>query len=90
MPRQNVPVVNEDGTMNVVWYRFFLSLWNVTGLWRLPVRRIENSDGSADANPLLLYNSNSSAGYPNGYLRVIDPEFPNSGLHGGFIKILPP
>lgn len=32
MPPQNVPMLESDGTMNIVWYRFFQSLWRRTGL----------------------------------------------------------
>ncbi len=32
LPPQNVPVLDEDGLMNIVWYRFFQSLWQRTGL----------------------------------------------------------
>ena len=32
MPNMATPLVNEDGTMNPVWYRFFLSLFTRSGL----------------------------------------------------------
>lgn len=32
IPQQGVPLINENGTMNIVWYRFFISLWQRTGL----------------------------------------------------------
>lgn len=32
MPRLDTPLVNPDGTMNYIWYVFFLSLWKKSGL----------------------------------------------------------
>lgn len=32
MPRLNTPVLNENGTMNVTWYRFFQSMYRRCGL----------------------------------------------------------
>ncbi len=32
MPNQSTPVLDFDGTMNLIWYRFFQSLYNRSGL----------------------------------------------------------
>lgn len=32
MPPQNVPLLDENGNVNITWYRFFQSLWRRTGL----------------------------------------------------------
>lgn len=32
MPNQSVPVIEPDGTMNQVWYRFFQALYQRSGL----------------------------------------------------------
>ncbi len=32
VPPYNVPLVNPDGTMNLVWYRFFIALFNQSGM----------------------------------------------------------
>lgn len=32
MPRLDTPLVNEDGTMNYIWYMFFQSIWKKSGL----------------------------------------------------------
>lgn len=32
LPPQNVPVIDEAGFMNIVWYRFFQSVYSRTGL----------------------------------------------------------
>lgn len=34
MPRLNAPLVNEDGTVAIAWYRWFISMWNRMGLAR--------------------------------------------------------
>lgn len=40
MPNIATPVINDDGTMNVDWYRFFVALYSATGF------------GTPDFNPL--------------------------------------
>lgn len=32
MPRIDTPLINPDGTMNYIWYNFFLSIWKMSGL----------------------------------------------------------
>lgn len=32
IPKSNTPLINPDGTMNLAWYRFFIAVFNKTGL----------------------------------------------------------
>lgn len=76
LPPQSTPLVNEDRTVNIVWYRFFLSLHQATGLWALPIAKLPG--GGIDpignfTNPLIMFGPPDPPTYPNGRLLIYDP-----------------
>lgn len=86
MPRYNTPVVNPDGTMNYQWYRFFLSLYTITGMQFISPGQQANSDYFS---PLILYNPTVTGGTPYGSLHVLrQPD--GSFLHGGTVVLTAP
>lgn len=83
IPQLSTPLLNPDGTMSLPWYRFFLSLYDITGLKYISPGQQANSDYWSS---IILYNPNAGL---HGWLHVLRSQ-DGSFLNGGTVVLGPP